>query len=44
MCRGIVTAMGGTIEAESPVKDGRGTRIIVRLPAERQQPAGEKPP
>lgn len=44
ICRGIVTAMGGTIEAESPVKDGRGTRIIVRLPAERQQPAGEKPP
>ena len=34
ICRGIVTAMGGTIEAQSPVKDGHGTRIIVRLPGD----------
>jgi two-component system, OmpR family, sensor histidine kinase KdpD len=41
ICRGIVTAMGGTIEAESPVKDGHGTRIVVRLPAERAPTASE---
>lgn len=33
ICRGIATAMGGTIRAESPAKDGKGTRLIVRLPA-----------
>ena len=27
ICRGIVKAMGGTISAESPVANGRGTRI-----------------
>ena len=34
ICRGIVTAMGGTIRAESPVKEGRGTRLTIRLPIE----------
>ncbi len=34
ICRGIVTAMGGTIQAESPMKDGRGTRLVVKLPFE----------
>ena len=29
---GIVTALGGTITATSPVASGRGTRITVRLP------------
>ena len=43
ICRGIVTAMGGTIGAESPVKDGRGTRLIVILPFERIPSAGAHP-
>ena len=33
ICRGIATAMGGTIKAESPAADGQGTRIIARFPA-----------
>ena len=33
ICRGIATAMGGTIRAESPAKNGKGTRIVIRLPA-----------
>ncbi len=28
----LVTAMGGSVEAESPVVEDRGTRIVVRLP------------
>ena len=32
ICRGVVGAMGGSIRAESPVADGRGTRLTVRLP------------
>lgn len=32
ICKGIVDAMGGTIAAESPVVDGRGTRVTIRLP------------
>jgi two-component system sensor histidine kinase KdpD len=32
ICRGIATAMGGSIQAESPVSKGRGTRIVVRFP------------
>jgi two-component system, OmpR family, sensor histidine kinase KdpD len=31
ICRGLVEAMGGTIRAESPVKDGRGTAVHLRL-------------
>ncbi|MDJ1157324.1 sensor histidine kinase KdpD [Chelatococcus sp. SYSU_G07232] len=33
ICRGIVGALGGTIRAESPVAEGRGTRLVVTLPA-----------
>jgi two-component system sensor histidine kinase KdpD len=34
ICRGLVQAMGGRIEAESPIApDGRGTRITLRFPA-----------
>ncbi len=33
ICRGIVIAMGGSIKAESPVSQGRGTRMVVRFPA-----------
>jgi two-component system sensor histidine kinase KdpD len=31
--RGLVEAFGGTVHAESPVHDGRGTRVVIRLPA-----------
>jgi two-component system sensor histidine kinase KdpD len=34
ICRGLVTAMGGTITAESPVVDNRGTRMTIALPIE----------
>ena len=34
ICRGIANAMGGSIKAESPISNGRGTRIVVRLAAE----------
>jgi two-component system sensor histidine kinase KdpD len=33
ICRGIANAMGGSIQAESPVSNARGTRIVVRFPA-----------
>ncbi|UFN48483.1 sensor histidine kinase KdpD [Roseomonas sp. OT10] len=33
IARGLVRAMGGTIAAESPIRDGQGTRIAVRFPA-----------
>jgi two-component system sensor histidine kinase KdpD len=32
IARGLVTAMGGTIKAESPALRRRGTRFIIRLP------------
>jgi len=32
--RGIIEAMGGRIFAQSPVHEGRGTAIIIRLPGE----------
>jgi two-component system sensor histidine kinase KdpD len=32
ICRGIITALGGTISASSPTETGHGTRITVRLP------------
>lgn len=33
ICKGLIEAMGGTIAAASPVADGRGTRIVITLPA-----------
>jgi two-component system sensor histidine kinase KdpD len=33
ICRGLIHAMGGRITAESPVRNGRGTRMTVHLPA-----------
>ena len=34
ICRGLAAAMGGgRIAAESPVRDGLGTRVTVRFPA-----------
>lgn len=32
ICRRVVEAFGGTIRAESPIADGKGTRIVIRLP------------
>ncbi|MBV1708085.1 MAG: sensor histidine kinase KdpD [Hyphomicrobiales bacterium] len=32
ICRGLVEAMGGTIEAQSPAARRRGTRIVLRFP------------
>ena len=32
ICRGLITAMDGTIHAESPLGDGAGTRIVIELP------------
>jgi two-component system NtrC family sensor kinase len=34
ICHGIVQEHGGEIQVESPVADGRGTRITLRLPSE----------
>jgi len=31
--RGVITAMGGSIHAESPVRDGRGTAMVLHMPA-----------
>lgn len=39
ICKGLVEAMGGTIEAESPVAGGRGTRFTLRFPVESQPAA-----
>ena len=33
ICRGLLSAMGGTIKAESPALRRSGTRLVVRLPA-----------
>ena len=33
ICRGIAKTMGGSIKAESPISNGRGTRITVTFPA-----------
>ena len=40
ICRGLVTAMGGTIEAQSPAIRRRGTRIVIRLPVAAVDHAG----
>ena len=32
IARGFVSAMGGTIKAESPAVRKRGTRFVIRLP------------
>ena len=34
IAKGIVEAHGGSIAAVSPVADGHGTRIVIRLPLE----------
>ncbi|PPQ37585.1 two-component system, OmpR family, sensor histidine kinase KdpD [Rhodoblastus acidophilus] len=35
ICKGLVEAMGGTIEAQSPATRRRGARILLRFPAAR---------
>ena len=42
ICRRVVEQMGGAIRAESPLENGRGTRIVISLPA--AAPAGEDAP
>jgi two-component system sensor histidine kinase KdpD len=32
IARGVIGAMGGTIIAQSALENGRGTRIVIRLP------------
>lgn len=39
---GIIKAMGGTIRAESPIANGRGTRLAIRLPIASQATGAEK--
>ena len=39
----LVAAMGGTVEAQSPIVDGRGTRIVVRMHAAATPAAGVDP-
>ena len=39
ICAGIVKGLGGTILAESPIIDGKGTRIRIELPTESHSPA-----
>jgi two-component system sensor histidine kinase KdpD len=38
ICAGIVHGMGGTIRADSPIVDNKGTRITIRLPIEANGP------
>jgi two-component system sensor histidine kinase KdpD len=38
ICKGLVEAMGGTIVAQSPAVRKRGTRMVLRFPAERRPP------
>lgn len=33
ICKGLVEAMSGTVTAESPIRNGRGTRLSITLPA-----------
>ena len=44
ICRGLVEAMGGTIDAQSPAVRRRGTRIVMRLPAAQATAAEPRPP
>ena len=40
IARGFVEALGGRIAAQSPVRDGRGMRMIIRLPKTATTPRG----
>ena len=39
IARGLVTAMGGSIQAESPAVRRRGSRFVIRLPLAREDKA-----
>jgi two-component system sensor histidine kinase KdpD len=41
ICKGLVEAMGGTIEAQSPAARRRGTRILLRFPAASIKPGAD---
>jgi two-component system sensor histidine kinase KdpD len=43
ICKGLVEAMGGAIEVESPAAAGRGARFTLRFPVEAQPAAAEAP-
>ncbi|MGH6910239.1 MAG: ATP-binding protein, partial [Phenylobacterium sp.] len=38
IAKGFVEAMGGRLAAASPIRDGRGARILISLPKERATP------
>ena len=42
IAKGFVEAMGGSIHAESPVRAGQGSRIVIRLPT--AKPSDALPP
>lgn len=44
ICAGIVSAMGGTISAQSPIADGKGTEISILLPAGEESVSTETAP
>lgn len=44
ICRGLVEAMGGRIEAGSPAAEGRGLRFTMRFPIEPQPSALDEAP
>ena len=39
--RGLIEAFGGSVRAVSPVRDGKGTRIEIDLPAHRLEDLGK---
>jgi len=41
ICKGLVEAMSGTITAESPIRNGCGTRLSITLPAGKSPPERE---
>jgi two-component system sensor histidine kinase KdpD len=41
ICAGIISAMGGTITAQSPIAEGKGTEISILLPAANDGTAAE---
>ena len=43
ICRGLVNAMGGSIVAQSPAIRRRGTRIVIRFPADAAGVETERP-
>jgi two-component system sensor histidine kinase KdpD len=44
ICAGIISAMGGTITAQSPIAKGKGTEISILLPAGEESSIAENAP